>query len=75
MSNPSLCALISKWLGTEAWIRDIDLLIGLQEFAADADLHQEWKMVLFSFDMHPIALETVILFLTVWSCIILIFYF
>ncbi|XP_019078127.1 uncharacterized protein LOC100264186 isoform X2 [Vitis vinifera] len=45
VSNPSLCALISKWLGTEAWIRDIDLLIGLQEFAADADLHQEWKMV------------------------------
>lgn len=45
VSNPSLCALISKWLGTEAWIRDVDLLIGLREYAADADLHKEWKMV------------------------------
>lgn len=46
VSNPSLCALISKWLGTEAWIRDVDLLTGLREYAADADLQQEWMMVL-----------------------------
>ncbi|KAF2297757.1 hypothetical protein GH714_002594 [Hevea brasiliensis] len=45
VSNPSLCALISKWLGTEAWIRNLDLLAGLQEYATNADLHQEWKMV------------------------------
>ncbi|XWS18435.1 hypothetical protein CRYUN_Cryun32bG0043600 [Craigia yunnanensis] len=45
VSNPSLCALISKWLGTEAWIRDIDLLIGLRDHAANGELHQEWKMV------------------------------
>ncbi|PPR91132.1 hypothetical protein GOBAR_AA29552 [Gossypium barbadense] len=45
VSNPSLCALISKWLGTEAWIRDIDLLIGLRDYATNAELHQEWKMV------------------------------
>ncbi|CAN6689753.1 unnamed protein product [Malus baccata var. baccata] len=45
VSNPSLCALISKWLGTEAWIRDVDLLTGLREYAADADLQQEWMMV------------------------------
>ncbi|XP_038998686.1 glycogen phosphorylase 1-like [Hibiscus syriacus] len=45
VSNPSLCALISKWLGTEAWIRDIDLLIGLRDHATNAELHQEWKMV------------------------------
>ncbi|XP_038997119.1 glycogen phosphorylase 1-like [Hibiscus syriacus] len=45
VSNPSLCVLISKWLGTEAWIRDIDLLIGLRDRATDAELHQEWKMV------------------------------
>ncbi|KAF8409192.1 hypothetical protein HHK36_005266 [Tetracentron sinense] len=45
VSNPSLCALISKWLGTEAWIRDADLLTGLREYAADAILQQEWKMV------------------------------
>ncbi|WCJ27091.1 Glycogen phosphorylase [Euphorbia peplus] len=45
VSNPSLCALISKWLGTEAWIRDMDLIAGLQEYATNADLHLEWKMV------------------------------
>ncbi|XP_021902336.1 LOW QUALITY PROTEIN: glycogen phosphorylase 1-like [Carica papaya] len=45
VSNPSLCILISKWLGTEAWIRDIDLLAGLQEYAKSLELHQEWKMV------------------------------
>ncbi|GMI91562.1 alpha-glucan phosphorylase 2, Arabidopsis thaliana alpha-glucan phosphorylase 2 [Hibiscus trionum] len=45
VSNPSLCALISKWLGTEAWIRDIDLLIGLKDHADNAELHQQWKMV------------------------------
>ncbi|KDP21008.1 hypothetical protein JCGZ_21479 [Jatropha curcas] len=45
VSNPSLCALISKWLATEAWIRDMDLLSGLQEYATNADLHREWKMV------------------------------
>ncbi|KAK9022873.1 hypothetical protein V6N11_003112 [Hibiscus sabdariffa] len=44
VSNPSLCALISKWLGTEAWIRDIDLLIGLRDYATNSKLHQEWKM-------------------------------
>ncbi|KAL5576687.1 hypothetical protein UlMin_018386 [Ulmus minor] len=44
-SNPSLCALISKWLGTEAWIRNVDLLTGLRDYATDAILQQEWKMV------------------------------
>lgn len=45
VSNPSLCALISKWLGTEAWIRNVDLLAGLRQYASDSYLHQEWKMV------------------------------
>lgn len=45
MSNPSLCALLSKWLGTEAWIRNVDLLTGLREYAEDSDLQQEWMMV------------------------------
>ncbi|KAA0057014.1 glycogen phosphorylase 1-like [Cucumis melo var. makuwa] len=45
VSNPNLCALISKWLGTESWIRDIDLLMGLREYATDISLHQEWQMV------------------------------
>ncbi|GLU22950.1 hypothetical protein SLE2022_389860 [Rubroshorea leprosula] len=45
VSNPGLSSLISKWLGTEAWIRNIDLLTVLQEHASDPDLHREWKMV------------------------------
>uniref|UniRef100_A0A5B7CG11 Alpha-1,4 glucan phosphorylase n=1 Tax=Davidia involucrata TaxID=16924 RepID=A0A5B7CG11_DAVIN len=45
VSNPSLCALISKWLGTEAWIHNVDLLAGLREYASDPDLQQEWRMV------------------------------
>ncbi|XP_022878114.1 glycogen phosphorylase 1-like isoform X1 [Olea europaea var. sylvestris] len=45
VSNPSLCAVISKWLGTEAWVRNIDLLAGLRDYASDADLQQEWRMV------------------------------
>ena len=55
VSNPSLSALISKWLGTEAWIRDVGLLAGLQEQAANVDLHEEWRMVTFSIDMHTVA--------------------
>ncbi|KAI3680745.1 hypothetical protein L6452_35521 [Arctium lappa] len=45
VSNPSLCALISKWLGTESWIRNIDLLARLREFASNSDLQKEWQMV------------------------------
>ncbi|XP_010919434.3 uncharacterized protein [Elaeis guineensis] len=45
VSNPGLCGLISKWLGTDAWIRDMDLLMGLRDHAGDAELQQEWKMV------------------------------
>ncbi|XP_055803232.1 uncharacterized protein LOC129872315 isoform X2 [Solanum dulcamara] len=43
VSNPSLCSIISKWLGTEAWICNIDLIAGLREYAKDPDLHTEWK--------------------------------
>ncbi|XP_069149749.1 uncharacterized protein [Solanum lycopersicum] len=43
VSNPSLCSIISKWLGTEAWIRNVDLIAGLREYAEDPDLHTEWK--------------------------------
>lgn len=45
VSNPSLCSLISKWLGTEAWIRNVDLLAGLREHASNPVLQQEWRMV------------------------------
>ncbi|KAL7089025.1 hypothetical protein ACP275_13G163300 [Erythranthe tilingii] len=45
VSNPSLCSLISKWLGTEEWIRNVDLLVGLREHASNPVLQQEWRMV------------------------------
>lgn len=45
VSNPLLCALISKWLGTESWIRDVDQLARLKEYASNTDLQQEWMMV------------------------------
>lgn len=53
VSNPSLSSLISKWLGTEAWVRDVELLTGLREYAANPDLQLEWKMVLPSCDVAP----------------------
>nr|GMD89483.1 glycogen phosphorylase 1-like [Ipomoea batatas] len=45
VSNPSLSSIISKWLGTEAWIRDIDLISGLRDYVSDPGLHKEWKMM------------------------------
>ncbi|CAM8998225.1 unnamed protein product [Rhodiola kirilowii] len=45
VSNPNLCALISKRLGTEAWIHNVDLLIGLREHATDVNLQQDWQKV------------------------------
>ncbi|KAL5989480.1 hypothetical protein ACLOJK_010372 [Asimina triloba] len=45
VSNPGLCSLISKWLGTEAWICDMDLLMSLRDHADNTDLQQEWQMV------------------------------
>ncbi|XP_027159815.1 glycogen phosphorylase 1-like isoform X2 [Coffea eugenioides] len=45
VSNPNLSSLISKWLGTESWIRNVDLLAGLRQHVSDPDLQREWKMV------------------------------
>lgn len=45
VSNPSLSSLITKWLGTETWIRNVDLLSGLRDHASNPELQQEWKMV------------------------------
>lgn len=47
VSNPSLCALLSKWLGTEAWIRNADLLTGLRDHVDNTGFRHEWKMVIF----------------------------
>ncbi|KAL8108109.1 hypothetical protein AgCh_024524 [Apium graveolens] len=45
VSNPGLSTLITKYMGTEAWIRNVDLLSGLRQHASDLALHQDWKMV------------------------------
>ena len=41
--NPALSAVITKWLGTEAWIQDLTLLKGLEKHAQDPELMREWR--------------------------------
>ncbi|XP_078445479.1 alpha-glucan phosphorylase 2 [Wolffia australiana] len=40
--NPELSAVITKWLKTDRWITDLDLLSGLRQFADDGELQVEW---------------------------------
>ncbi|KAF3334102.1 Phosphorylase isoform 1 [Carex littledalei] len=40
--NPELSQIITKWLKTDEWITNLDLLSGLREFADDEDLQEEW---------------------------------
>jgi len=40
--NPELSALITKKLGSDAWIRDLDQLEGLLKFADDEKFQKEW---------------------------------
>lgn len=40
--SPELSAIITKWLGTEDWVSNLDLLKGLREYADDQQLHKEW---------------------------------
>ncbi|XP_057837765.2 uncharacterized protein LOC131047970 isoform X2 [Cryptomeria japonica] len=43
ISNPGLRDIITKWLGTEAWLKDLDLLMGLREHATNPQLQSEWR--------------------------------
>eukprot|EP00850_Spirogloea_muscicola_P017799 SM000156S02155 [mRNA] locus=s156:289152:295738:+ [translate_table: standard] len=43
--NPGLKELLTKWLGTEAWITDLDLLSSLRKHADDPDLQEQWHKV------------------------------
>lgn len=45
VSNPGLCDLITKWLRTDAWIREVDLLLGLREHVENKELQLEWRTV------------------------------
>ncbi|KAK4483113.1 hypothetical protein RD792_010292 [Penstemon davidsonii] len=40
--NPELSQIITKWLKTDKWVTNLDLLTNLRQFADDADLHAEW---------------------------------
>ncbi|XP_002972091.2 glycogen phosphorylase 1 [Selaginella moellendorffii] len=44
-SNPDLSQLITKWLGTEAWLKELDLLLGLRLHANDYNLQEQWMKV------------------------------
>lgn len=46
--NPALRDIITKWLGTEAWIKDLDIVAGLRQHANNEQLHEEWNQVLSS---------------------------
>lgn len=41
--SPALSNIITKWLKTDQWVTNLDLLVGLREFAENADLQAEWS--------------------------------
>eukprot|EP00899_Mesostigma_viride_P029454 jgi/Mesvir1/9694/Mv12172-RA.1 len=43
--NPQLAALITRTIGTDAWVSNLDLLAGLREHADNKELHKEWQAV------------------------------
>ncbi|WP_237702397.1 glycogen/starch/alpha-glucan phosphorylase [Opitutus terrae] len=43
--NPQLSALITRTLGSEAWVRDLDLLRGLESHAGDAAFQEEFMAI------------------------------
>jgi glycogen phosphorylase len=44
-SNPQLSALITRQLGSEAWVRDLDLLRGLEKVADNAAFQKEFMAI------------------------------
>jgi starch phosphorylase len=43
--NPELAALITKTLGSDAWINNAELLTGLRKFASDKSFQAQWRAV------------------------------
>ncbi|KAG6546468.1 hypothetical protein Mapa_012017 [Marchantia paleacea] len=41
--NPGLREVLTKYLGTDAWITSLDLLAGLRKHARNPELHKEWN--------------------------------
>ncbi|PWA53785.1 alpha-glucan phosphorylase, H isozyme [Artemisia annua] len=40
--SPELSEIITKWLKTDKWVTNLDLLVGLREFADNPELQAEW---------------------------------
>ncbi|XP_076896784.1 alpha-glucan phosphorylase, H isozyme-like [Bidens hawaiensis] len=40
--SPELSLIITKWLKTDKWVTNLDLLVGLREFADNPELQAEW---------------------------------
>lgn len=41
--NPELSDIITKWLKTDQWVTDLDLLTNLRLFAENSDFQNEWE--------------------------------
>ena len=41
-ANQGLSALISELLGTDEWLKDLDMLRGLQKHASDPTVQEQW---------------------------------
>lgn len=42
--NPELSHIITKWLKTDQWVTNLDLLANLRQFADNSDLQSEWEL-------------------------------
>jgi glycogen phosphorylase len=45
IANPRLSDLITEGLGGDAWLRDLDLLSGLEPLAGDASFRERWQAI------------------------------
>ncbi|CAH9094228.1 unnamed protein product [Cuscuta europaea] len=41
--NPDLSHIITKWLKSDEWVTNLDLLANLRQFADDEKLHAQWE--------------------------------
>ncbi|XP_004298388.1 PREDICTED: alpha-1,4 glucan phosphorylase L-2 isozyme, chloroplastic/amyloplastic-like [Fragaria vesca subsp. vesca] len=43
--NPDLSRLITKYIGTEEWVKNTEMLVNLQKFADNEDFQSQWREV------------------------------
>lgn len=46
--NPELSRIITKWLKTDQWANNLDLLVNLRQFADNSELQGEWESAKFA---------------------------